>query len=449
MGWATLILTIIFYPMLPVSTEKLHKIYRSCNHTVCTDTRKIEPGSLFFCLRGGNFNGNLFAAEALEKGAAYAVVDDRQVIKDERYLWVEDVLTSLQALSHYHRKYLPVKILGIGGSNGKTTTKELALCVINSFSKAKATAGNLNNHIGVPLTLLGFTDEINVGIVEMGTNHPGEMKILCDLAEPDLGIVTNVGKEHLEGFKDLEGIAREESELYLNLIQHDGFALVNLDDPWLGNMSKRFKKSFGYGVEAGKADLKAVIHRSMPNLEIEFTYSGKNYGPYTASIGGIYNAYNMLAAIAAGISLGGDIETCIGAACAYVPANNRSEWKHTNNRSIWMDAYNANPSSMEAALRSFAEMGKEGAVLLGDMLELGDHAQTEHKAIFNLAVSLGFKELLVCGPEFKEAAGSYPLAFESTNTLLSWIENNPVSSKYVLMKGSRGMKMELLLPVLE
>jgi UDP-N-acetylmuramoyl-tripeptide--D-alanyl-D-alanine ligase len=449
MGWGTLILTIIFYPMLPVSTEKLHKIYLSCNHTVCTDTRKIAEGSLFFCLRGGNFNGNLFADEALKKGAAYVVVDEKQVIKDERYLWVEDVLTSLQALSHYHRKYLPVKILGIGGSNGKTTTKELALCVINSFSKAKATAGNLNNHIGVPLTLLGFTDEINVGIVEMGTNHPGEMKVLCDLAEPDLGIVTNVGKEHLEGFKDLEGIAREESELYLNLIQHDGFALVNLDDPWLGNMSKRFKKSFGYGVEAGKADLKAVIHCSMPNLEIEFTYSGKNYGPYTASIGGIYNAYNMLAAIAAGISLGGDIETCIGAACAYVPANNRSEWKHTNNRSIWMDAYNANPSSMEAALRSFAEMGKEGAVLLGDMLELGDHAQTEHKAIFNLAVSLGFKELLVCGPEFKEAAGSYPLAFESTNTLLSWIENNPVSSKYVLMKGSRGMKMELLLPVLE
>jgi UDP-N-acetylmuramoyl-tripeptide--D-alanyl-D-alanine ligase len=449
MGWGTLILTIIFYPMLPVSTEKLHKIYLSCNHTVCTDTRKIAEGCLFFCLRGGNFNGNLFADEALKKGAAYVVVDEKQVIKDERYLWVEDVLTSLQALSHYHRKYLPVKILGIGGSNGKTTTKELALCVINSFSKAKATAGNLNNHIGVPLTLLGFTDEINVGIVEMGTNHPGEMKILCDLAEPDLGIVTNVGKEHLEGFKDLEGIAREESVLYLNLIQHDGFALVNLDDPWLGNMSKRFKKSFGYGVEAGKADLKAVIHRSMPNLEIEFTYSGKNYGPYTASIGGIYNAYNMLAAIAAGISLGGDIETCIGAACAYVPANNRSEWKHTNNRSIWMDAYNANPSSMEAALRSFAEMGKDGAVLLGDMLELGDHAQTEHKAIFNLAVSLGFKELLVCGPEFKEAAGSYPLAFESTNTLLSWIENNPVSSKYVLMKGSRGMKMELLLPVLE
>jgi UDP-N-acetylmuramoyl-tripeptide--D-alanyl-D-alanine ligase len=449
MARATLILTIIFYPMLPISTEKLHQHYLACSSNVCTDTRNIIPGSIFFCLKGGNFNGNLFAEEALLKGASYVVVDDKSVIRDERYLWVEDVLSALQTLSHYHRKQLPVKILGIGGSNGKTTTKELTLCVINAFSKAKATAGNLNNHIGVPLTLLGFTEEINVGIVEMGTNHPGEMKVLCDLSEPDLGIVTNVGKEHLEGFKDLEGIAREESELYLNLIQHDGFALVNLDDPWLGNMSKRFKKCFGYGIDAPQADLKAIIHRSMPQLEIEFIYLNRSYGPFVASIGGTYNAYNMLAAIAAGISLGGDIETCIRAACAYVPANNRSEWKHTNNRSIWMDAYNANPSSMEAALKSFAEMGKDGAVLLGDMLELGNHAQAEHKAIFDLAVSLGFKELLVCGPEFKQAAGSYPLAFESTNALLSWIENNPVSSKYVLMKGSRGMKMEFLLPVLE
>lgn len=449
MAWATLILTIIFYPMLPISTEKLHQYYLTCGSTVCTDTRNIIQGSIFFCLKGGNFNGNLFAEDALRKGAALVVVDDKSVIKDERYLWVEDVLAALQALSHYHRKQLHVKILGIGGSNGKTTTKELTLCVVNAFSKAKATAGNLNNHIGVPLTLLGFTDEIKVGIVEMGTNHPGEMKVLCDLAEPDLGIVTNVGKEHLEGFKDMEGIAREESELYLNLIQHNGFALVNLDDPWLGNMSKRFTKCFGYGINAPQADLKAIIHQSMPQLEIEFIFQGSSYGHFTASIGGKYNAYNMLAAIAAGISLGGDIETCIRAACAYVPANNRSEWKKTNNRSIWMDAYNANPSSMEAALKAFAEMGKDGAVLLGDMLELGDHAQSEHKAIFDLAVSLGFKELMVCGPEFKQATGSYPLAFDSTDALLSWIESNPVSSKFVLMKGSRGMKMEMLLPVLE
>jgi len=449
MGCATLILTIIFYPMLPVSTEKLHNIYLACQNKVCTDTRKIDPGSLFFCLKGGNFNGNLFAAEALEKGAAYAVVDDKSVIKEDRYLWVDDVLEALQALALYHRKYLSVKILGIGGSNGKTTTKELTLCVINSFAKAKATAGNLNNHIGVPLTLLSLDESVDVGIIEMGTNHPGEMKVLCDLAEPDFGIVTNVGKEHLEGFKDLEGIAREESELYLKLIQNDGFALVNLDDAWLGNMSKRFKKCFGYSIYNTGADLRAVIRRSMPQLEIEFVFQGENYGPYTAEIGGSYNAYNMLAAIAAGVTLGGDIENCIRAACAYVPANNRSEWKRTTNRNIWMDAYNANPSSMEAALRSFAEMGKDGAVLLGDMLELGDHAQDEHKAIFELAVSLGFGELYVCGPEFKSAAGAFPHAFEDTNALLGWFEKNPVSSKYALIKGSRGMKMEMLLPVLE
>ena len=435
--------------MLPVSTEKLHNLYLSCSGRVCTDTRKIEAGSLFFCLKGENFNGNLFADEALQKGAAYVVVDDENIIKDHRYVWVEDVLTSLQALSHFHRKYLPTKILGIGGSNGKTTTKELAVCVINSFAKAKATGGNFNNHIGVPLTLLGLNDEVEVGIIEMGTNHPGEMKVLCDIAEPDMGIVTNVGKEHLEGFKDLEGIAREESELYLNLIQHNGFALINLDDPWLGNMAKRFKECFGYSVDSPNADLKAIIHRSMPQLEIEFIYRECKYGPYAASIGGTYNAYNMLAAIAAGIVLGGDLETCIKAACAYIPANNRSEWRQTKNKMMLLDAYNANPSSMEAALRSFAEMGTDSAVLLGDMLELGEHAAAEHKAIFDLAVSLRFKELYVCGPEFKQAAGGYPNAFDNTGLLLSWIEKNPVSSKYVLMKGSRGMKMESLLPVLE
>jgi UDP-N-acetylmuramoyl-tripeptide--D-alanyl-D-alanine ligase len=435
--------------MLPISTEKLHNLYLSCSGKVCTDTRKIDAGSLFFCLKGENFNGNLFANEALQKGAAYVVVDEQSVIIDHRYLWVEDVLSSLQDLSHFHRKYLPTKILGIGGSNGKTTTKELAVCVINSFANAKATSGNFNNHIGVPLTLLGLTEEVEVGIIEMGTNHPGEMKVLCDIAAPDFGIVTNVGKEHLEGFKDLEGIAREESELYLNLIQHDGFALVNLDDPWLGNMSKRFETCFSYSINSANADLRAIIHRSMPKLEIELVYRDTTYGPYTASIGGSYNAYNMLAAIAAGIVLGGDVETCIKAACAYIPANNRSEWRQTKNKMMLLDAYNANPSSMEAALRSFAEMGTDSAVLLGDMLELGEHAAAEHKAIFDLAVSLRFKELYVCGPEFKQAAGGYPNAFDNTELLLKWLEKNPVSSKYILMKGSRGMKMESLLPVLE
>ena len=214
-------------------------------------------------------------------------------------------------------------------------------------------------------------------------------------------------------------------------------------------MAKRFSKCFTYGIDVEKADLKAFIHRSMPKLEIDFFYQDKQYGPYTAEIGGAFNASNMLAAIAAGITLGGDIETCIRAACAYIPANNRSEWRQTNNRKILLDAYNANPSSMEAALMSFAEMGNEGAVFLGDMLELGDHAAAEHKTIFDLAVSLGFKEVFVCGPEFFKAAGSYPNAFESTEALLAWLSANPPSSKYALIKGSRGMKMEALLPVLE
>ena len=441
----SLTLTQVFTNMLPVTVEKLHTIYLQCGGVVCTDTRNIVPGSLFFCLKGGNFDGNLFAAEALLKGAAFVVADNKDVVADERYCFVEDTLTALQSLSHFHRKTLPSKILGIGGSNGKTTTKELTLRVLGSFLKTKATAGNLNNHIGVPLTLLSLTREDEVGIIEMGTNHPGEMKVLCELAAPDIGIVTNVGKEHLEGFKNLEAVAREESEVYLNLLQHDGFALVNADDTWLANMAKRLTHKLSYGIADDNCDLHAEIIHSMPNLQFNLIYQQQLYGPFTAGIGGRYNMYNILAAVGAGLALGGDILSCVAAACEYVPANNRSEWKNTPNRSIWLDAYNANPSSVEAAMRSFAEMDQGGCVILGDMLELGEHSESEHRAMLELAISMGFDELFVCGPEFKKVAGNFPNAFATTTELKAWFANSAPKSRYVLIKGSRGMRMETLI----
>jgi UDP-N-acetylmuramoyl-tripeptide--D-alanyl-D-alanine ligase len=437
-----------FVNMLPANGEKLLQIYNACKNRVCTDTRKIEQGALFFCLKGGNFDGNEFAHDALKAGAAYVVADDPQVCTDSRILYVQDSLLALQNLAHNRRKHMQKTVfLGIGGSNGKTTTKELCLQVLQTFKISKATFGNLNNHIGVPLTILELPEDTEVAIIEMGTNHPGEMKVLCDIAEVDMGIVTNVGKEHLEGFKDLEGVAREESELYLQLARNNGKALVNADDPWLGNMAKRLSNQLTFGLSPN-CDVKAVIHSAMPYLQFELWIHGKNIGLFTAQIGGEFNIYNILAAIAAGVSLGAEAKQCALAACAYKPGNNRSEWKEIKNKKVLLDAYNANPSSVEVALRSFATLKGRKAVMLGDMLELGSHSQSEHLEIFKLCQVLGFEEIYLCGQEFMKVCGQYPLAFENSNILNSWLKDNPGTADFILLKGSRGMKMEILLDAL-
>jgi UDP-N-acetylmuramoyl-tripeptide--D-alanyl-D-alanine ligase len=294
---------------------------------------------------------------------------------------------------------------------------------------------------------LELPEDTEVAIIEMGTNHPGEMKVLCDIAEVDMGIVTNVGKEHLEGFKDLEGVAREESELYLQLARNNGKALVNADDPWLGNMAKRLSNQLTFGLSPN-CDVKAVIHSAMPYLQFELWIHGKNIGLFTAQIGGEFNIYNILAAIAAGVSLGAEAKQCALAACAYKPGNNRSEWKEIKNKKVLLDAYNANPSSVEVALRSFATLKGRKAVMLGDMLELGSHSQSEHLEIFKLCQVLGFEEIYLCGQEFMKVCGQYPLAFENSNILNSWLKDNPGTADFILLKGSRGMKMEILLDAL-
>lgn len=429
--------------MLPISIEKLHSIYKSCNNSVCTDTRNIIPGSVFFCLKGANFNGNKFAHEALSKGAAYIVADEPEVITDDRILYTGDVLQTLQELAAYHRNSIPTKILAIGGSNGKTTTKELCNMVLGAEKNVTATRGNLNNHIGVPLTLLELTGAEDIAIIELGTNHPGEMKLLCDLVKADIGLVTNVGKEHLEGFGNIEAVAREESELYLSLMETNGLALVNADDTWLGNMAKRLKNKFVYGLQS-VADLQGTVVNAMPFLRFNLQYKGQTYGPYTSQLGGEYNLYNILGAISAGIQSGLDIENCAENACKYKPSNNRSEWIEKNGKTILLDAYNANPSSMEAALKSFAGIEGNKSVLLGDMLELGSFSEAEHTEILNLAVSLGFDHILVSGSEFGKAAvkDEHLHYFENTDSLVAWLQQHPLPSEYVMIKGSRGMKME-------
>lgn len=431
--------------MLPATGEKLLQIYNACGKRVCTDTRKIENGSLFFCLKGANFDGNEFAHSALKAGAAYVVADNPQVCTDSRILFVHDVLLSLQNLAKTRRKQMKGTVfLGIGGSNGKTTTKELCHSVLQTFKKTQATAGNLNNHIGVPLTILGLPDDTEVAIIEMGTNHPGEMKVLCEMAEVDLGIVTNVGKEHLEGFKDLEGVAREESELYLQLSRNNGKAIVNADDPWLSNMAGRLGNKITFGLSEN-AQVRARILSSMPYLHFELLIGGGKHGPFTAQLGGDFNIYNILAAIATGMALGANAESCAIAACNYTPGNNRSEWRKVGNKSVLLDAYNANPSSVEAALKSFSTLKGHKAVMLGDMLELGIHSEAEHLEIFKLCQVLGFEEIYLCGKEFMKVCGQYPLVFENTDILNSWLKNNPSTAEFVLLKGSRGIKMESVL----
>lgn len=440
-------LTPVYLKMLPVSTEKLHSIYKSCKNVICTDTRNILPGSLFFCLKGPAFDGNRFANEALEKGAAYVVADDPEVVTSEKILYTPDALKMLQDLATFHRKSIGTHILAIGGSNGKTTTKELCLAVTGKRKKVHATKANLNNHIGVPLTLLELKGDEDVGIIELGTNHPGEMKVLCDIVLADSGIITNIGKEHLEGFGSLEEVAREESELYRSLLETGGMAFVNVDDPWLANMSKRISSHFTYGIH-NASQLRGILISGMPNLVFQLDYLGKIYGPYTAQMGGEYNLYNILAAVSMGIHTGMNIDESALAACDYKPSNNRSEWREQNGRKIWLDAYNANPSSMEVALRSFAGLNGSKTVILGDMLELGDFAPAEHSAILKLAEELGFDEILLSGPEFTAASAGRFHAFPETDALVQFLKDQPAKSGYILIKGSRGMRMEKVLEVL-
>lgn len=433
--------------MLPSSTESIYALYRQSKCRLTTDSRSIEPGAIFLCLRGASFNGNLFAAEALQKGASYAIADDPSVCNDDRILLVEDTLQTLQQLAAMHRNQAGIEFLAIGGSNGKTTSKELCAAVLGSKYRTLATKGNLNNHIGVPLTILSLSGAEEKAIIELGTNHPGEMKVLCDMVNADSGIVTNVGKEHLEGFGSLEEVATEETELYRNLKRNSGLAIVNADDPWLASSADLPQKQFSYGIQH-KADLQGIIESAMPLLRFHLQYQAQTFGPFEAQIGGTYNLYNILAAVSAGVISGIPVETAAKAACAYQPGNNRSEWRQTAKYRIWLDAYNANPSSMELALKEIAAMPGKRFALLGDMLELGSHSQSEHKAILNLAENLGLDGLFTSGPEFRQASGNAGFAFENTAKLIEYLRQNPIPVGTLLIKGSRGMKMESLLEIL-
>ncbi len=422
--------------------EKLYKLFQE--HTfISTDSRNITPGCLFFALKGENFNGNLFALQAIEAGAAYAIVDDSTLPSHPQLLLVDDVLTSLQELARYHRRQLQIPIVAITGTNGKTTTKELTAQVLSSTFNTGVTKGNLNNHIGVPLTLLSMDKNTQVGVVEMGASHPGEIAVLCRIAEPNYGLITNIGKAHLEGFGSLEGVMRTKGELYDFLAANGDTVLYNTDNPLLCEMiaKRQIRHLIPYGKKENKAEVLST-DAAHPFLRLKT----EDYPEINTQLVGSYNADNVLAALAVGAQFNISPQKAIDAINHYSPSNNRSQLTRTPaGRTIIMDAYNANPSSMAAAIENFALLqDKNKWAILGDMLELGKESEVEHEHILQLLQEKNIRQAILVGEHFMQANSNRLFqAFPSVKELAAYlIQNLPAADAVILLKGSRGIKLE-------
>jgi len=433
-----------------IDIQQLYQKYLDSSG-VSTDTRKINLNSFFFSLKGDNFDGNKFAGEALAAGAKYVVVDNPEVVKDDKFLLVEDVLTALQELATYHRKKLRIPIFGLTGSNGKTTTKELIREVLSAKFNIVATEGNLNNHIGVPLTLLRITKETEIGVVEMGANHIGEIAALCDIAQPTHGLITNIGKAHLEGFGSYEGVVRAKSELYHYLIQHDGVVFVNSDDPLLKNMSKRIKKPLFYNSPEDFYECQLLAADPYVQLKTE---DGEHV---QTNLIGTYNFKNIAAALCVGKYFKVVEDTANKAIADYVPKNNRSQIITTEKNQIILDAYNANPVSMSAALENLAAMEHANkVVILGDMFELGDDSDLEHKKIVEKVANMKIAKAIFCGKAFSRSVHNLDVTltsavtsiFEDKSDLAKYLIDNPINNTLILIKASRGMGLETLVEYL-
>ncbi len=431
-----------FGSMIATPIDRIYEQLVSCGLEYCTDSRLVKAGAFFFCLRGDRYDANDLVGEILQKGAAFVVTDNPEFAKQPSVLWVEDSLVAFQQVAAFHAAQLGIQFVAVGGSNGKTSTKELIHRVLSLKYNVYATPGNFNNHVGVPMTLLALRPEHDVAVVELGTNHPGEMKELCALFAPHIGVITNIGKEHLEGFGTVEAVAREESELYLRLQECGGKAMVNADDAWLENMSKRLTRVTRFGITHSSVSIKGQVIQAMPKLEYELHIEGLSLGRFCAELGGSYNLYNILAAIAIGVELGIAPEKAAEQCGTYVPTNNRSQWIQTSNTLVYLDAYNANPSSMRASLADFMTLQGSKALLLGDMFELGETEIQEHKELLDWLWEQESTDLYLCGSRFKQAAGSFPMVFDTADALLAWLDTHPIEVQYAFIKGSRGMKME-------
>ncbi|WP_406824622.1 UDP-N-acetylmuramoyl-tripeptide--D-alanyl-D-alanine ligase [Pedobacter sp. KACC 23697] len=431
------------------NTETLYQHYLQ-HHIISTDTRNITPGCIFFALKGDLFNANEFAAEAIEKGAAFAVIDEEKYAQNDRFLLVKDVLSSLQDLARHRRKQLNIPVIGLTGSNGKTTSKELVNAVLAERYKTFATFGNLNNHIGVPLSILSITDEVQVAVIEMGANHQKEIELLCTIAQPTHGIITNVGMAHLDGFGGFEGVKKGKAELYAYLKQTNGYTFINRDNASLLEMSTAagLSKLIYYGTENGNT-IKGELKSSDPFIEVNWTNHEVSSSVKT-NLTGSYNFENILAAICIGDFFDMSPEEINMGLSNYQPKNNRSQLTKTEKNTVICDFYNANPSSMTAALKNIAVLSADKkTAILGDMFELGPESPSQHELIAKQATESGLNQLIFIGKDFYAYKNNYKgIYFETPAEAAQYLQENSVQDHLVLLKGSRGMKLETLLKYL-
>ncbi|CAN5531078.1 UDP-N-acetylmuramoyl-tripeptide--D-alanyl-D-alanine ligase [soil metagenome] len=420
--------------------QVLYEKYLECKN-ISTDTRKIIPGSIFFALKGPNFNANTFAEEAVAKGVKYVVIDEEKYQKGEKYLVVKDSLAALQKLANYHRHQLKIPFIGITGSNGKTTSKELINAVLGKKYKTLATSGNLNNQIGVPLTLLSIDKSIEIAIIEMGASKVGDIQELCEIAEPTHGLITNIGKAHIEGFGGFEGVIKGKSELYLSLIKNSGQVFINSRNPILKNMGSRFSNPLYY---PGKGDF---LECELLSVSPYIKYRHENGETVETNLLGEYNYENICAALCVGKYFEVPSELANEAVRNYVPKNNRSQLVQMRTNTLILDAYNANPNSMQAAILNLKAMEHaHKAVILGDMYELGTSTEEEHRAIGDLLKECKFDKVLLFGKFMRAAQQAYPEAehFLEKEKLQKRLKEINFQNTLILMKGSRGVGMETL-----
>ena len=421
---------------------------------ICTDSRNCPADSLFFALKGDNFNANAFAKTALANGCAYAIVDEAEFAIDEKYILVDDVLTTLQQLARYHRQQLGTTVIGITGTNGKTTTKELIAAVLKEKFNTLYTQGNLNNHIGVPLTLLQLKAEHEIAIIEMGANHQGEIKLLAEIACPDLGIITNVGKAHLEGFGSFEGVKKTKAELYDYISANGQLIFINKDNEHLMEMAAKSgigdkRREYSLNSEQSNGYICGQINSCSPFLTMKCSINNSDFFDIETKLIGVYNAENVLAAVTIGEFLGVDKLAIKAGLEKYTPQNNRSQLTVTTKNKLVVDAYNANPTSMKAAITNFGQMDVEHKVLiLGDMLELGEQSDYEHSQIIALLNQYNFEKVILVGPQFGKTNNQFH-CFDNIDALLAELsDKNDINNCYILIKGSRGIKLEKVLSVL-
>jgi UDP-N-acetylmuramoyl-tripeptide--D-alanyl-D-alanine ligase len=427
--------------------SRLYDLYQQ-HPLVQTDTRKLQNGCLFFALRGERFDGNAYAKQALQEGAAYAVVDDQALQAEPGMIWVPDVLTTLQALARYHRQQLDIPFLAITGSNGKTTTKELIYAVLSKKYRTYATIGNLNNHIGIPLTLLGIAADAEMAVIEMGANHQKEIEGYCQIALPSHGMITNVGKAHIEGFGGPEGVRKGKGELFDYLREAGGTVFINSELAYLVEMSAGIPHIVSFG--GLSSDYPGILLSGKVMLEVAVTRPGSELRIQTKLVGD-YNYGNVMAAVAIGLHFGVQIEDIKDAIEHYSPDNNRSQLVTIGSNKVIMDSYNANPNSMAAAIQNFASLDGLSAkkhLWIGGMKEMGADEQKEHDALIQLIRQYAWQEVVLIGPEFRNLAPEYDWYLTSEEGAAKVKAHTPTNAA-ILIKGSRGSRMELMADALK